>query len=82
MKYLLLIPLTILGAAAQACPTCTVGQPKIIRAISHGPGPDSRWDYLIALLFVLITVATAWYAIKYLIRPGETENNHIKRSIL
>jgi len=64
------------------CPTCTLGQPKIIQAISHGPGPDSRWDYLIALAFVLITIATAYYSIKWLIRPGETEKNHIKRSIL
>ncbi len=64
------------------CPTCSVGQPKIIQAISHGPGPDSRWDYLIAFAFVLITIATAYYSIKWLIRPGEGATDHIKRSIL
>jgi hypothetical protein len=64
------------------CPTCTLGQPKIISAISHGPGPDSRWDNLIALAFAKITIATAYYSIKNLVRPGESGKNHIKRSIL
>ena len=64
------------------CPACTASQPTIIRAISHGPGPDSRWDYLIALAFVIITLATAWFSVKYLVRPGEAEKNHIKRAIL
>jgi hypothetical protein len=64
------------------CPACTVSQPRILRAISHGPGPDSRWDYLIAMAFVVITVATAYYSIKWLIHPGEKSTDHIKRSIL
>jgi hypothetical protein len=70
------------ATTADACPFCSVGQPKIIRAISHGPGPDSRWDYLIALAFVVITIATGYYSIKWLIRPGEQATDHIKRSIL
>lgn len=64
------------------CPACTASQPKIISAISHGPGPDSRWDYIIALAFALITIATAYYSIRFLVRPRESATDHIKRSIL
>ncbi|HEY4112032.1 hypothetical protein [Puia sp.] len=60
------------------CPACSIGQPRILKAISHGPGPDSRWDYFIALAFVLITLFTAYYSIKWLIRPGEKTSDHPK----
>jgi hypothetical protein len=80
-RILILFLMTIAAAAARACPTCTIGQPKIIQAISHGPGPDSRWDYLIALAFVIITILTAWYSIKWLIRPGEKAGSHPKNLI-
>lgn len=63
------------------CPACTIGQPKIIQAIGHGAGADSRWDYLIALAFVIITVFTAYYSVKWLIRPGEKATTHPKNII-
>lgn len=86
MKFKLLTitlaALLVCAAAARACPDCATSQPRILRAISHGPGPDSRWDYLIALAFVIITLFTGFYSVKWLIRPGESAKTHIKRFIL
>jgi len=81
-------PLRILALAllfpalADACPACEKAQPRILRGITHGAGPESRWDYLIVWIAVLITVLTLYYSIKWLIRPGETTTGHIKHFIL
>jgi len=69
-------------ALLHACPACEKAQPRILRGITHGAGPESRWDYLIVWIAVIITVLTLYYSIKWLIRPGETTANHIKHSIL
>ena len=64
-----------------ACPVCERNQPKVFKGVIHGVGPD-RWDYVIMWMTISITLATLYYSIKWLIRPGETEGNHIKYSIL
>lgn len=65
-----------------SCPVCERNKPKLLRGITHGTGPDSQWDYVIIGVIVLISLATLYYSIKWLIRPGEKEINHIKNSIL
>jgi hypothetical protein len=67
---------------ALACPTCERQQPKITRGITHGTGPDSSWDYLIVAVITLITLYTLFYSIKWLIKPGEKNKQHIKYFIL
>ena len=64
-----------------ACPVCERNQPKVFKGVVHGVGPD-RWDYVIMWVVITITLATLYYSVKWLIKPGETEANHIKYSIL
>jgi hypothetical protein len=68
--------------AATACPACEKQQPKILSGITHGAGPDSNWDYVIVWAMVLIVLVTLFYAIKMLVKPGESNCNHIKRTVL
>ena len=80
-KTLLIILLIMIKVAAIACPACEK-QPKILAGITHGSGPDSNWDYVIVWATVLIVLATLFYTIKWLIMPGESSYNHIKRTVL
>jgi len=81
-KLLFFIALTGSHLLISACPACEKQQPKILRGITHGAGPTGNWDYVIVAVAVIITVATLFYAVKWMIRPGETELNHIKRTVL
>lgn len=68
--------------AAMACEVCKKQQPKILRGVTHGAGPQSDWDYVIVWGMVVIVLIALFYSIKWMLRPGEKENEHIKRSIL
>lgn len=81
-KGILLIVLFLAVQVLNACPLCEQKQPKILRGIAHGAGPESQWDYAIVWVTVIITVVSFVYAIKYLFKPGETETDHIKRAFL
>lgn len=81
-KYSLIIFLLILSKLGKTCPVCERNQPKLLRGILHGSGPEDKWDYLIVWTMVMITICTLYYAFKWLIRPGEKNINHIKYSIL
>lgn len=65
-----------------ACTVCEKQQPKVTFGLTHGAGPQSNWDWVIIAIVTLITVLTLIYSIKFLIKPGEKESNHIKQSIL
>ncbi len=83
LKFLFtLIGLLFLSGTAWACPACEKNQPKITQGITHGAGPESNWDWVIIGVITLITVLTLIYSIKFLIKPGEKNKNHIKQSIL
>lgn len=78
-----LILLTVLSVqVVTACPVCEQQQPKITQGLTHGVGPQSNWDWVIIAVITLITVLTLVFSIKYLIKPGEKNANHIKQSIL
>ena len=72
----------LLKIAAMACPACEKKQPKILAGITHGAGPDSNWDYVIVWATVLIVLVSLFYTIKWFIKPGEDNCNHIKRTVL
>lgn len=74
--------LLILQLAVFACPVCEKQQPKILRGISHGTGPQSNWDYVIVSATAIIVAITLLYSIKYLIKPREKDINHIKRTVI
>lgn len=67
---------------AFACPVCQRNQPKIIRGIVHGSGPDSNWDYVSIWITILIAVIALFFSVKWIIKPGEKNSDHIKYSIL
>ena len=67
--------------AAIACPVCERNQPKILRGIVHGAGPDSNWDYVSIGITMIIAIFAFIYSIKWLIKPNENNQNHIKYSI-
>lgn len=74
--------LILIQLVAFACPVCQRNQPKVLRGIVHGSGPDSNWDYVSIWITILIAVVTLFLSIKWLIKPGEKNSDHIKYSIL
>lgn len=82
IKYLLSIFILFIVQIAIACPVCEKQQPKITQGLTHGAGPQSNWDWVIIAIISLITVLTLIYSLKYLIKPGEKNEDHIKQSIL
>lgn len=80
-KVITTLILILLQTAAFACPVCERNQPKILRGIVHGSGPDSNWDYVSIWITILIAVLTLFFSVKWLIKPGEKNLDHIKYSI-
>lgn len=76
------VVLLFTGLLATACPVCERQQPKILQGITHGSGPESNWDFVIIAVASLIVVATLFYSVKWLLRPGEKSGSHIKYLIL
>lgn len=69
-------------SSALACTVCKKNQPEILQGITHGAGPESNWDYLIVLLVTAVVSGTLIFSLRYLLKPGETNADHIKHSIL
>jgi hypothetical protein len=81
-KLLFSILFSILSIATYACPMCEKQQPKILRGIAHGAGPESNLDYVIVWTMVATVFVTLFFSIKYLVKPKETDANHIKRTVI
>lgn len=82
LKSLLTLFLVLICQIILACPVCEKQQPAITAGLSHGTGPQSNWDWLIIGVISVITILTLIYSIKYLVKPGEKNPDHIKQSIL
>jgi hypothetical protein len=67
---------------AMACPVCEKQQPKLLRGITHGAGPQSNWDWVIVGIIAAITLFTFLFSAKYLLFPKEKNADHIKHQIL
>ncbi|MBB6002718.1 hypothetical protein [Arcicella rosea] len=65
-----------------ACPVCESRQPKFLRGITHGAGPESNWDWIIVSSIALITLFTLIYSVKYLLKPESVESMPIKNLFL
>lgn len=82
-KVIILVLLfSISSTALMACPVCERNQPKILRGVVHGQGADTQWDYLIIGIVAAIVLLAIYLTIKGLIRPGEQQTEHIKRTVL
>ena len=82
MKKHAALILLFINLTLWACPTCERNQPKFLRGIVHGSGPESNWDYISIILTIIIALVTLFYSVKWLAKPGEKNSDHIKYSIL
>ncbi|WP_310556932.1 hypothetical protein [Flavobacterium sp.] len=82
MKKLITTVILLIQAIVFACPVCERNQPKVLRGIVHGAGPESNWDYVSIWVTIIIAIITLIYSLKWLIKPGEKNRDHIKYSIL
>jgi hypothetical protein len=80
-KYMLIVAFFLLRLITSACPLCAKQQPKILRGVIHGTGPQDNWDYLILWSAVAVVIFTLFFSLKWLIYPGEKNSSHIKRLI-
>ena len=67
---------------AFACDACKLQQPKVTRDFTHGVGPRGDFDRIIVAVIAVLTIFTFVYSLKYLVKPGEKNQDHIKNSIL
>jgi hypothetical protein len=81
-KILITFLLLITNIALIACPVCEKQQPQLLKGITHGAGPESNWDYLIVWAIADIVLISLFFSVKYLIRPGETQETHIKHTVI
>jgi hypothetical protein len=81
-RILVFILLFMPSLSVFACDACKKQQPKFLQGITHGRGPDSRWDYLIVVVMIAITLYVLVATLKCIIKPSENEAEHIKRMIL
>lgn len=81
-KKVMLMICLLTSVTIYACPVCEKQQPKVLRGITHGAGPQSNWDWVIVGLMVVLTIVVLAYSILYLIRPNEDAESHIKNNIL
>lgn len=78
----LIVLLLIQNSYALACTVCKSQQPKALQGITHGTGPGGTLDYIIVGGAAVIVLATLILSIRFLVRPGETDPNHIKNLII
>ena len=72
----------ILIQNVMACEVCEKNQPKILRGITHGTGPQGNLDYFIIWTAVVIVLATMIFFVKFLVWPKEEDPKHIKRTFI
>ena len=82
MRALLSIGLMLLSLSTWACEACQKQQPKVLRGITHGTGPQGEFDMPIIWTSAVIVLITLALAVKFLVKPNEQNADHIKRSIL
>lgn len=82
VKSLLTLIIVLFSQLIGACPVCDKQQPDITQGLTHGAGPQSNWDWVIIGVITAITLFTFIYSLKFLIKPGEKNADHIKKSIL
>ena len=65
-----------------ACAVCQDQQPRVLRNITHGAGPQGNIDYVITISAAIIVGLTLIFTIKYLVKPDEKSSDHIKNMII
>ena len=82
-KITAFIVIVLLSAYAMACPVCDRNDTNEFKLINtHGTKPESSWDYLIVIIISVITIVALYYSVKWLRKPNEKNNDHIKYQFL
>lgn len=81
-KLYIAISLLTLVYPVISCPVCERRQPKLLRGLVHGIGPEGFWEYIIVGMVATAALVTLVFSVKLLLKPGERNHDHIKRSIL
>ncbi|HSQ44200.1 MAG TPA: hypothetical protein VLM16_04335 [Ginsengibacter sp.] len=81
-KIFVIVLLVLTGYVSFACPACEKLQHAFLKGITHGAGPDGKWDYVIVTIAVFIVLVTLFFSVKWLVKPGEQSQSHIKRLVL
>lgn len=80
-KLLAVAAILFANIEVMACEVCKKQQPEILRGVAHGAGPQSAWDYVVVGSIAVVMMISLFYSVKWILRPGEKERSHIKRSI-
>ena len=78
----LFMVLVVSAYTGMACDVCQKNQPASLRGITHGTGPQNQWDLPIVVAAGIIVALTLALALRMLLKPGERDPEHIKRTIL
>jgi hypothetical protein len=81
-KLVITLTLLLIHITLTACPVCEKQQPKLLKGITHGAGPESKWDYVIIWATVAIVLVSLYLSLKWICQPGEKQQTHIKHTIL
>ena len=65
-----------------ACDVCSKQQPRVLKNITHGAGPQGQEDYIILISAIIIVLFTLFFSIKYLVKPGEKSPQHVKNIVI
>lgn len=74
--------LLLIAGPAMACDVCQEQQPKALRNITHGTGPQGQLDFIIITISAIIVGLTLIFSIKYLVKPGEKSPDHVKNMVI
>lgn len=80
--FLLLTSILFIPGMAVACEVCNPGQAEFFRELTHGLSPRGIIDWILVAITAIIVMITFIYSLKFLLRPGEKNSDHIKRTIL
>ena len=80
-KLLMILTLVVSYVGLYACPVCERNKAKYLQGLTHGTGPESKWDWVIVAIVGLLTLYTLFYSVKWLIKPNENNPDHIKYSL-
>lgn len=78
----LFFAMLLVGIKTFACEVCKQNQPEVLQGITHGPGPSGNIDYIIMAVAILTVGLSLFLAIKYLVKPRETNADHIKNIVI
>lgn len=79
----LTIVMSLITLVAMACPVCERNQSStLFSGWTHGKSPAGSFDYFIVITMIVIALLSLIFTIRWIYKPGEKNEGHIKRFIL